>query len=63
MDGLGFFLPTPPWRLIISGVASCSREEHARLPIRALSELFGLPLLPTRLRKKRNMEERPKIRD
>ena len=40
---------------------SCPLRGHDRPLHRALSELFGLRLLPTNLRKKQNMEKRPKI--
>lgn len=46
MGGLGSFLPSPPWQSVIKGMASCSCKRHAPSLNRALSELFGLLLLP-----------------
>lgn len=46
MGGLGSFFPSPPWQSVIKGKASCFCKRHAPSLNRALSELFGLLLLP-----------------
>lgn len=55
--------PLHPTRLIIREMAPWSGKGCAWAPARAVSELLGLSLLPTRGWKKWNMEEHPEIRD
>lgn len=61
MGGLGSFLPSPPWQSVIKGMASCSCKRQLPLSTGPCQSSLGCSCSPTRLRKKWNMEEQPKI--